>query len=80
MPTSQKRSFVAQIYRLQRVAYRETPLQKPNENVSRKLEVPVLANSLNMNVSSDFNFAMALRQSCRESKREGTRAYPATEK
>ena len=34
--------------------------KKPNEEVSKKLEVPVLANNLTANVSKDFNFVMAV--------------------
>ncbi len=34
--------------------------KKPDENLSRKLEVPVLANNAKLNVSPDFNFAMAV--------------------
>ncbi|MDD3787440.1 MAG: von Willebrand factor type A domain-containing protein [Petrimonas sp.] len=34
--------------------------KKPNEDVSKKLEVPVLANKVNLNVSQDFHFVMAV--------------------
>lgn len=34
--------------------------KEPDENKSKKLEVPVLANNLNLNVSEDFNFVMAV--------------------
>ncbi|HBG80321.1 MAG: von Willebrand factor type A domain-containing protein [Petrimonas sp.] len=33
--------------------------KEPDKDVSRKLEVPVLANRMNLNASQDFNFAMA---------------------
>jgi Ca-activated chloride channel family protein len=33
--------------------------EEPDKDVSRKLEVPVLANRMNLNASQDFNFAMA---------------------
>lgn len=32
--------------------------KEPDKDVSRKLEVPVLANRMNLNASQDFNFAM----------------------
>lgn len=34
--------------------------KNPNEDKSKKLEIPVLANNLNLNVSEDFNFVMAV--------------------
>lgn len=34
--------------------------KEPNEDKSKKLEIPVLANSVNLNVSEDFNFVMAV--------------------
>ncbi len=52
--------------------------KKPNEDVSKKLEVPVLANKVNVNVSPDFNFAMAVAmfgQLLRDSDFKGDATY-----
>lgn len=52
--------------------------KKPNEDVSKKLEVPVLTNKVNVNVSPDFNFAMAVAmfgQLLRDSDFKGDATY-----
>ena len=52
--------------------------KKPDEDVSKKLEVPVLANSANLNVSPDFNFAIAVAmfgQLLRDSDFKGDATY-----
>lgn len=52
--------------------------KNPNEDVSRKLEVPVLASNANANVSPDFNFVMAAAmfgQLLRDSDYKGDATY-----
>lgn len=52
--------------------------KKPNEDVSRKLEVPVLARKANLTASPDFNFAMAVAmfgQLLRDSEYKGSATY-----
>lgn len=52
--------------------------KKPDEDVSKKLEVPVLANKVNLNVSKDFNFVMAAAmfgQLLRDSDFKGEASY-----
>ncbi|MDO5665361.1 MAG: von Willebrand factor type A domain-containing protein [Bacteroidia bacterium] len=52
--------------------------KKPNEDVSKKLEVSMLANKVNLNVSQDFNFAMAVAmfgQLLRDSDFKGDATY-----
>lgn len=52
--------------------------KKPNEDVSKKLEVPVLANKVNLNVSQDFHFVMAVAmfgQLLRDSDFKGDATY-----
>lgn len=52
--------------------------KKPDEDISRKLEVPVLANILNANVSGDLNFIMAVTmfgQLLRDSDYKGDASY-----
>ncbi len=52
--------------------------KKPTEDVSKKLEVPVLANNVNLNVSQDFNFVMAVAmfgQLLRDSDYKGDATY-----
>jgi Ca-activated chloride channel family protein len=52
--------------------------KEPDENKSKKLEVPVLANNLNLNISEDFNFVMAVAmfgQLLRDSDFKGDATY-----
>lgn len=52
--------------------------KKPDEDVSRKLEVPVLANKVNTNVSEELNFIMAVAmfgQLLRDSDFKGDASY-----
>ena len=52
--------------------------KEPDENKSKKLEIPVLANNLNLNISEDFNFVMAVAmfgQLLRDSDFKGDATY-----
>ncbi|MEA5127080.1 MAG: von Willebrand factor type A domain-containing protein [Proteiniphilum sp.] len=76
--SSEKEASVPQFTNSNELLTVKLRYKKPDEEVSRKLEVPVLANTVNGNVSEEMNFVMAVAmfgQLLRDSDFKGDASY-----
>lgn len=76
--SSEKKASVPQFTNSNELLTVKLRYKKPDEEVSRKLEVPVLANTVNGNVSEEMNFVMAVAmfgQLLRDSDFKGDASY-----